>query len=55
MQSLQLMTAVATLVQDPSTPMLLRTAAQVWVLCGIFMGVSFILMCVCHTDIITTT
>ena len=30
MQSLQLMTGLATLVQDPSTPVLSRTAAQVW-------------------------
>ena len=46
MQSLQLMTGLATLVQDPSAPVLSRTAAQVWLLCYIFRGVSLYWCCV---------
>ena len=38
MQSLQLMTGLATLVQDPSAPVLSRTAAQVWLLYCVFGG-----------------
>ena len=42
MQSLQLMTGLATLVQDPSAPVLSRTAAQVWLLYCVFGDVFYI-------------